>query len=103
MAIADHDLDLIEELRLRRWVRLNYRRMQSEDFEMSGELHPVMQHELDCIKNEHAEVQAASVADAFVPLNPEPFSTRIDAAHEADVSKPHFSAYANTEVYVETW
>lgn len=75
-------LDLIEELRLRRWARTHY---QPPAFRESV-LHPVVQNEFEAMDAERAElVIEDSRAQAIVPLQ-DTRILRIDAAHP--VGKP---------------
>ena len=57
--------DLVEELKLRRWARLNYSVPDQRDWS----LHPVALHEMDQIDEERSQ-QLARIAESDTTLNP---------------------------------
>lgn len=76
-------LDLVEELRLRRWARLNY----APSSERDPQWHPVVHEEMDRKESELASAIEESLGDRYVPLAPQP---GVHAAHRP--SPPRFLA-----------
>ena len=102
VSMANKALDLVEELRLRRWVRLNYHRMQQDNFEIC-DLHPVMQDEFNRIIAESRHTAEISVPNGPDTMDDTGSLHRIDAAHPKDETiQPHFnvSVLATMEVYI---
>ena len=103
--MSGRDVDMIEELQLRRWARLNHQRLTAWD----DSLHPIILEELRVIQHEHAVVEsvdslaATSVPDGYVPAA-STTGRRIDEEHGGiPVSNPDIaleSPFRNTQYIV---
>jgi hypothetical protein len=79
--MSGRGVDMIEELQLRRWARLNHQRLTAWD----DSLHPIILEELRVIQHEHAVVESVdSLATTSVPVGyvpPASTGRRIDEEH----------------------
>ena len=98
--MPSHVVNMIEELKLRRWARLNHRRLTESD----DSLHPIILEELRAIQSEHEVAESAdsiaaeSAPDDYVPLAS--IGRRSDE-EQSRVSAPNLeTAIRNTEYFV---
>lgn len=73
-------LDLVEEIRLRRWAREHY----VPAAERNPDWHPVVLQEMQCKEQELEEAAGYSMVSQIVPLHPGSFSV----VHEAHAEVP---------------
>ena len=99
--MPSHVVDMIEELKLRRWARLNHRRLTEPD----DSLHPIILEELHSIECEYGVAEPAHSNTVDSNSNsydgPASSSRRLDENQGGSVPAPNLeTAFRNTEYFV---
>lgn len=98
-ASTTESIDLLTELRLRRWARENY----VSALKREADWHPVILDEMRAKEQElSSESRGRCTVSAYVPLAPEPVSTDwLDEAHAAPRAPLLLAALQRFDVYIQ--